>query len=331
MDVSTQAAALVDRQCGVATRGQLLDAGVSAPQIRWALGRRWRMLLPRVILLSPGLPTDEQRLVAALLLAGDDSWLAGSSAGAVHGLPGCTLVAPVRVHVPPHRTTRTVSWVSITRSSVTDERLVERGPLRVSCRARALVDAAADCPDDDRVRAMLIDAVQQRFVRLDDVAHWVEVRQSAGRRRLRRALADAAAGAWSLPEAQLLDLVRRSTVLPRPWANPVLVDSTGRRLTTPDVWFDDVALAVMVHSRQFHAGLLDWEATVAADEDLEGAGAVVTAVTPDAVTRDPAGTLLRVEAAYERARRWPRERAILAEPRAVVPLGGVGPVSKRAS
>ena len=318
MELSSATAALVQQQRGVATRRQLLDGGLTVAQIRWALGRHWRLLLPRVILLDPGLPTDEQRLVAALLFAGDDSWLAGPTAAAVHALPGCALTAPINVRVPPHRTSRTVSWVTVTRSYVTDERLVERGPLRVSCKARALVDAAAECPDDERVRAMVIDAVQQRIVRLDDVAHWVEARQSHGRRRLRRALADAAAGAWSLPEAQLLDLVQRSTVLPRPWANPVLVDLNGRRLTTPDIWFDDVALAVMVHSRTFHAGVLDWEATVVADEDLQGAGAVVTTVTPQSVTHDPSGTLRRVEAAYERARRWPRERAMVAQPRPTV-------------
>ncbi|MEP6629144.1 MAG: hypothetical protein ABJA89_01680 [Lapillicoccus sp.] len=331
MELSTAIAALVEQQRGVATRRQLLDGGVTPAQIRWAVGRRWRLLLPRVILLDPSLPTDEQRLVAALLFAGDDSWLAGSTAGAVHALPGCSLTAPIQVRVPPHRTSRTVSWVHVTRSYVTDERLVERGPLRVSCRPRALVDAAADCPADEQARAMLIDAVQQRLVRLDDVAHWVEARQSDGRRRLRRALEDAAAGAWSLPEAQLLELMRRSTVLPRPWANPGLVDLEGCRLTTPDMWFDDVALAVMVHSREFHAGVLDWEATVAADEDLENAGAVVTSVTPQAVTRDPHGTLGRVEAAYQRALRWPRERRIVAQSRPALPLGAISAWSQRVS
>ena len=331
MELSSATAALVQQQRGVATRRQLLGGGLTVAQIRWALGRRWRLLLPRVILLDPGLPTDEQRLVAALLFAGDDSWLAGPTAAAVHALPGCSLTAPIHVRVPPHRTSRSVSWVTVSRSYVTDERLVERGPLRVSCTPRALVDAAASCPDNDRARAMVIEAVQQRLVRLDDVAHWVEARPSDGRRRLHRALEEAAAGTWSLPEAQLLDLIRRSTVLPRPWANPVLVDVGGRRLTTPDIWFDAVALAVMVHSRTFHAGVLDWEATVVADEDLESAWAVVTAVTPHWVTQDPTGTLRRVEAAYERARRWPRERAIVAQPRSAFPMRSSPQGSQRVS
>jgi aminoglycoside phosphotransferase (APT) family kinase protein len=109
------------------------------------------------------------------------------------------------------------------------------------------------------------------------------------------------------------------------------VDLEGRRLTTPDVWFDDVALAVMLHSRGFHAGVLDWEATVVGDEDLENAGAIVTGVTPQSVTHDPVGTLGRVEAAYQRAQRWPRERGILAQPRSALPMGPVPSWSQRVS
>ena len=178
----------------------------------------------------------------------------------------------------------------MSRSYLLDERIVTRGPLRLSCRARALVDAAAGCADQAVARALIIDAVQQRLVRLDDVAQWVEARSNHGRRRLRQALAEAAIGAWSLPEADLLRLVSDNSRLPRPWANPVLHDPVGRRLTTPDLWIDDVALAVMVHSRAFHSGVLDWEATVAADEDLRAAGIEVVAVTPASIATSRSGS-----------------------------------------
>jgi hypothetical protein len=82
-------------------------------------------------------------------------------------------------------------------------------------------------------------------------------------------------------------MVNDNSRLPRPWANPALHDPLGRRLTTPDLWFDDVALAVMVHSRVHHSGVLDWEATVAADEDLRTAGIDVVAVTPASIAAEP--------------------------------------------
>lgn len=308
-------AELVDRQLCLATRRQLLEGGITGAQIRWAVGRRWRVVLPRVLLLDAGLPSMQQRLMAAQLLAGPDSWLAGSTAAARHGLPGCDITPPVRVLVPPHRTTRTIGWVQICRSYLTDERLVEQGPLRLSCRPRALVDAMADCPDEAAARAMLIEAIHQRLVRLDDVAHWIEARESDGRLHLRAALAEAATGAWSVPEADLLRLVRGDSRLPPPWANPSLWDAQGRRLTTPDLWIDGVALAVMVHSRQFHAGALDWDATVSDDEDLRSAGIEVVAVTPSAIATRPDQVLERVRRGYGRAANRPRPPGVISTPR----------------
>ena len=273
------------------------------------------MVLPRVVLLEPGLPSMDQRLVAALLFAGPDAWLAGMTAAAIHGMPGCVLGPPVQVLVPPIGHLGPSDGSGFARSYLLDERIVTRGPLSVSCRARAVVDAAAGCPDQAAARALIIDAVQQRLVRLDDIAHWVEARSNHGRRLLRQALAEAAIGAWSVPEADLLRLVDDSRRLPRPWANPALHDPLGRRLTTPDLWFDDVALAVMVHSRVDHSGVLDWEATVALTRMSRAAGIEVVAVTPASIAAAPEQVLARVGAASERAARRPRPVEVLALPR----------------
>ena len=127
MSLPAETADPVAYQCGVATRQQLLDGGVSVGQLRWAVGRRWRLLLPRVVLLDPGLPSAQQRLVAALLFAGPDSWLAGTTAAAIYGMPGCVVSPPVHVLVPPHRTSRSVGWVRVSRSYLLDERIVTRG------------------------------------------------------------------------------------------------------------------------------------------------------------------------------------------------------------
>ena len=293
---------LADHQLGVVTRRQLLDSGVEAGAVRWRLGRTWRLLLPGVVLLEPSFPSTPQRLVAALLLAGPDSWLSGATAAGLHGLPGAPDDPTVHVLVPAPRRPREVAWVSIRRTHLIDERLVERGPLRWSCAARALVDAAADAPTASATRSMVIAAVQDRRVRLDDVQHWVEARRPNGRLVLRQAVREAAAGAWSLPEADLLRLIRTSHVLPEPWPNPGLVDGAGHRLTTPDVWFDDVAMAVMVHSRRFHAATLDWDHTVDRDSDLGACRIAVVGVTPSSIERRPAQVLDRIESTYLSAR-----------------------------
>ncbi len=301
MELPEAVRVLAEQQHGVVTRRQLLDAGMSVSVLRWHLGRSWQMVLPGVIALQTAPLTVRQHHIAAVLYAGPSSWLAGPTALAVLGIRDEHPTARCHVYVPPTCKPRTVSWVTLRRTSILDERLVERGALRASCRARAVVDAAAWLPPQEG-RALVIDVVQRRHVRLDDLLHWVEVRPSQGRRRLRAAVAQAASGAWSLPEADLAVLLSGSRVLPPLWANPTLHDALGTRLTTPDRWCDDVALAIMVHSRQFHAGVLDWEATVEGDGDLSTARIAVVGVTPTSLVRDPAAVLRRVEAAYQALR-----------------------------
>ena len=66
-------------------------------------------------------------------------------------------------------------------------------------------------------------------------------------------------------------------------------------MTTPDVWFDDVGMAVMIHSRQFHAGVLQWDATVTDDSELSSYRIVVVGVTPEQLVKDPPSVLRRIE------------------------------------
>jgi len=303
MGLTDVATAVAESQCGVVTRRQLLEAGVSRETLRWRVGRDWRLLLPGVYVLQTGLPTEQQRLVAAQLLAGDGAWLAGSTAAALHGITACRLGMPIRVLVPAPRRSRRVAWVDIRSTTLLGEPVIPRGPLRVGCPSRAVVDAAAETADERGTRALVIEAVQRRLVRLDDLEHWVDARGRPGSVRLRRLLAEVAAGAWSVLESDLLALTRTSRSLPAPMANPLLTGPAGEALTSPDIWFDDVGLAVMVQSRLFHADGLDWEATVEQRSDLSAVRVVVVGVTPAALARDPEAQLRRIERAHEAAAR----------------------------
>lgn len=315
MQLPDEIRALADAQLGLVTRQQLNAAGVPAGLTRWHSADRWRSLLPGVLMLNTGLPTPDQQLLAALLYAGPHSWLAGASALARHTPSRSATTLPVQVYVPhPHRSRR-VAWVTIRATRLTNERIVERGPLRLSCRARAVVDAAADAVDDRSARGLLVGAVQERVVRLADVEHWIGVRRRNGTIRLKAAAREAAAGAWSVPEADLARILRRSPTFSALMANPTIEDPLGRRLTTPDLWLDDVAMAVMVHSRQFHSGVLEWDATVDADSDLRDGGVEVVPVTPFAIEHRPDAVLARVEAGYLRAKARPRP-AVVARPTA---------------
>jgi hypothetical protein len=119
-----------------------------------------------------------------------------------------------------------------------------------------------------------------------------------------------------VPEGDLLRLVGQSSLLPPVIANPDLRTSDGRPLTSPDLWFDDVGLAVMVQSREFHSRGLDWDVTVEAGSDLAVARVVAVGVTPAALARDPHRQLRRIEAAYAAARRSGQRAAVVATPTA---------------
>lgn len=97
--------------------------------------------------------------------------------------------------------------------------------------------------------------------------------------------------------------------------NPELKDRAERGLTTPDVWFDDVGMAVMVHSRAFHAGALHWDATVVDDSELSSYRIVVVGVTPEQLARDSRSVLHRIESHYMTARDSGFRPAVVATPR----------------
>jgi hypothetical protein len=59
----------------------------------------------------------------------------------------------------------------------------------------------------------------------------------------------------------------------------------------------------MVHSKKFHAGDLDWEATVEHDTDLQAARVIVVGVTPRSISQQPERTVKRIEDGIPRGSR----------------------------
>lgn len=298
--------ALLAQQDDVITRAQLREHGLSTATIRWNAGRGWRLILPHVFGMSRERPTTRQRQVAALLWAGPGSVLSGASAARLHGVTSADPLARVHVLVPAPRSSRTSAFAHVRRTVLHDAAVVSRGPLRLSSPARSAVDAAREARTHDARSAILIESVQRGIATLDDLAEWVHRLRPRDAAPLHAPLAEAASGAWSVPESELLDLVAGSVVLPVAWANPVLTLPSGVALTTPDVWFDDVAMAVMVHSHRHHSQGEQWDDTVDKDGDLVAAGVVVAGVTPHRIRERPDAVLARLERAYLAARARPR-------------------------
>lgn len=227
-----------------------------------ALGRGWTLVLPQVVSTRPEPLTSSQRLVAAVLEAGLAAMVTGHHACSWHGLTSTRVDRPVEVLVPMTQAARRVGFITVRRTRRLDVCALRRPPLIVASRARSVIDAARSARSDDEARAVVIEAAQRRLVQLSELEHEVEAGATRDSARARRALRDVRAGAWSVPEAQLLELCAGSAVLPAVYAGLELEARNGTVLVSPDVWVDDIAMALMVHSRAHHARDADWEGTV---------------------------------------------------------------------
>ncbi len=297
---------LLRSQDGVLRRGQLLAHGVSKEAIRWNTGRSWRVLLPSTYLVEGSEITLRRRHIASLLYAGPGAVITGAAGAAHHGLREVPGGQGVEVVVPPTRRRRSVGFVTVRPSLVVDAESVSRGPLTYASVGRCCVDTAMSLRSARGAEALFIEAVQKGLVHPDQLAEWIFRLRSRDTALLQEALRSSATGVWSLPERRLVDLMSTSAILPRPWPNPTIEDSLGLPLLTPDLWFDEVAFAVMVHSRRHHSQGDQWDDTVARDAGLVAAGIVVVGVTPKQIDRDPVGVRARIEASFLTAQRRPR-------------------------
>jgi hypothetical protein len=310
-DVPESLEPVVFRQRGLVTRRQLAEHGMTPAMIRTRTASRWRLVLPGVVLLSRLELDVEQRLVAAQLMCGPAARMASTTAAVLHGLQNVRDDRLVRVHVPLRQASRDVAFVRVRRTSLDTDHVLQRGIVAFEPLARAVADAAREARDDRAAGAIVLEAVQRRLVRIPELRHELERGPRAGSARLRRALAAAEIGAWSVAELDLLELLATSAVLPRACANPQLWSPDGARLPTPDVWFDDVGLAVQVHSRSHHEAPADWDRTVRTDSVLAEYGITRLAVTPREIRTDGPGVLGRVERAYRARVGLPRPRVVM--------------------
>jgi len=135
--------ALLRRQAGVVSRAQAVRAGLTAIHIdRLVARRRWVPLHPRVYRASKYGLTDEARLRAAVLWAGDGAVPRGRAALWWHGLlPGApqtiTLTVPGRCPDPRE-------GVYVCRRVLRDQDVITLRGLTVPVRPLALLDAAVE-------------------------------------------------------------------------------------------------------------------------------------------------------------------------------------------
>ncbi|ROS30954.1 hypothetical protein [Cellulomonas sp. PhB150] len=306
--------AAAQRQRQLVTRTQLVDAGVSPDVLRRRLATSWRLVLPGVVLLGRGALDAAQKLVAAQLHVGDDAVITGGAAAHWHGLRYAEPDQYVDVLVAWSRAQRVTGFVRTRRTDRPVRPIHGGGIVLVAPVVRAVADACRARRDERYATALVVEAVQRRKAKLDAFVDELNAGPTRGSATLRRAVAAASTGAWSAPEHDLIELITTSSTLPEPWPNPVLWTTDGTLLPSPDLWLDDVGIAIQVHSHMHHAAGADWDRTVRADSALAEAGVLRISLTPAEIARQPLRTLRRIEALH--ASRSPANRPpIHMEPR----------------
>jgi very-short-patch-repair endonuclease len=136
--------ALLRRQAGVVGRAQARAAGLSADAIdRRLAGRQWVPLHPRVYLDRGHRLTDEARVRAAVLWAGDDAVLSGLAAAWWHGV-AAALAGEIAVTVPRRRSPRNRPGVTVRRRDLADDDRTSRHGVPVTALPLAVLEAAVE-------------------------------------------------------------------------------------------------------------------------------------------------------------------------------------------
>ncbi|WP_433800847.1 hypothetical protein [Actinomycetospora sp. CA-084318] len=294
---------------GVARRVELHELGVGDGTIadriasgQWEPGERGQ------IRLRVGTVDEDERCDAALRLAGTGSMLSGAAACRRHGLRRLPDDGSVLVLVDHSRRRLNGDGIVLERTRSLPEPVWRDGfpcaPLE-----RAVLDVARRMTRLDPVRALLAEAVQQRFTTVERLTLELDAGSRRGTRLPRLVLGELAAGVRSAPEAWAREIALEMAAEGFPeilWNRAVHLGSTDEHLFTPDGWMDEVAAAWEIQSVEFHLS------PEAQDRDhrrrsLMNEHDVVLVEHRPRVLRTARAQVKRdLAAAHERARRRPR-------------------------
>lgn len=265
----------------------------------------WRRLLPGIILLENGTPSDDQRIAAALLYGGPSAMVTGAHACRLHGLRPTELprLDHVQLLVPHSQKRLSVGFVTIERTRFVP-RPVHRAGVSCAPLIRATTDAARRIGNADAVGKLLIEAIQRGRCAPSELLAELNAGTKRGTALPRRVLGDVER-LRSVAEAHSYALSRRLKRPPSHW-NVNIMDATGRYVGCPDAWWDDVGLAWEIDSTEFHYSRDGYARTISRNARYAGAGIVVVQTIPSRVEEAPAAVLAEIEAAYLAASARPR-------------------------
>jgi hypothetical protein len=301
---------LLRKQHKVITREQALGCGMTVKAVRYRLRQDgpWQRLLPGVYVAQTGLPSDDQRDMAALLYAGPHSVLTGAAALRRHGI--VVRGNAVDVVVPDTVGRVDAGFARLHRTVRLPRGFCIAGEVRYALPPRAVADAARWLTDLGEVRAVVAGAVQRGMCPVGRLVEELEQGPRQGSANLRRALAEVADGVRSAAEGRFHALIKRAG-LPMPLFNPRLF--AGRAfLAVPDCWWPDEGVVAEVDSRAWHLSPREWENTLARQARMAAAGIIVLHFPPNRIYTEPKEVIAEIRSALAagRGRSLPQVRTL---------------------
>ena len=294
---------------GIARTADLVAAGIPPSAVhRRRLSGRWWPLGPGTLRVGPARRSEDQLLHAALAYGGKGTVVTGAHALHRHGLTRHPVSGPVSVLVPAPRRRRSTERFLVERTDRLPEGVL-RDDLRIAPVERAVLDFARTLGERDAVRSVIAEAVQRNRTTVGRLITELAEGNQRGSALPRRVLRDVELGIRSVAEGWALD-VHRSSDLPSLRWNPRLYLPTGRFLASPDGFFDDVALAWEVDSREFHLSPEDWEATLRRRADMTNAQVVVVHHPPRLLLSRPEQVVADLWGGYRLAASRPRPNVV---------------------
>jgi hypothetical protein len=288
------------KQRGLIERRQALGCSMSPKAIsyRTRAAGPWQIVLPGVYLRGGGSLAAQQRIIAALLYAGAAIAVTGPAALAFYGIP-VRRSDFVDVLVPLRNRRKDAGFARLRRTAVEPGVIYQDGVIRYVRPDRAIADTARQLTYITDVRAVVAAGVQGRHVELWELTRELDLGPMRGSALFRLALAEVSDGARSAAEADLLTLIRRST-LPEPLYNPRLF--VGKAfLASPDAWWPDSGVAVEVDSRAWHLSPADWERTLARHARMTAEGILVLHFPPGRLRKDRRAVVAEMTSALARS------------------------------
>ena len=302
LQMSPELGVLIHEQCGVIARSQALSYGMSraAWEHRTRRGGPWRQLLPGTYVTHNGPPTLIQRIMAALLYAGDGAILTGAAALRQHRLAGRYGFEHIDVLVPHRRQRVSTGYVRILRS----RRMPTQTSDGIPCAPveRAVGDACRRLGDLNEVRGIVAAAVQQRKCTVEQLTREVADGPVKGSALLREAIGEVLVGVRSAAEGKGCSILRRAGLPDGRW-NVDLYYETGEWLGRPDAWWEEAGVALEIDSREWHLDPAGWERTMKRHSQMTKRGILVVHVTPKLIWHHPVEFVTRVRDALEAGHR----------------------------